>query len=55
MPNSSVCGAISSVLATATSSPNATRPTRPAGTVLGSVIMKNRKIRTSGDVTITRQ
>ena len=31
------------------------RPTRPAGTVLGSVIMKNRKISTSGDVTITRQ
>ena len=28
---------------------------RPAGTVLGSVIMKNRKIRTSGEVTITRQ
>ena len=32
-----------------------TRPTWPAGTVLGSVIMKNRKIRTSGEVTITRQ
>ena len=27
----------------------------PDGTVFGSVIMKNRKIRTSGDVTITRQ
>ena len=54
-PNSSVCGAMSSVLATATSRPKTTRPTRPAGTVLGSVIMKNRKIRTSGEVTITRQ
>ena len=38
-----------------TSTPNTTRPTRPAGTVLGSVIMKNRKISTSGEVTITRQ
>ncbi len=55
MPNSFVCGAMSSVLATATRSPNTTRPTRPAGTVFGSVIMKNRKIRTSGDVTMTRQ
>ena len=55
VPNSSVWGAISSVLATATSTPKATRPTRPAGTVFGSVIMKNRKIRTSGEVTITRQ
>ena len=35
--------------------PNTTRPTRPAGTVFGSVIMKNRKISTSGEVTITRQ
>ena len=32
-----------------------TRPTWPAGVVFGSVIMKNRKIRTSGEVTITRQ
>ena len=34
-----------------------TRRDRPAraGTVFGSVIMKNRKIRTSGEVTITRQ
>ena len=31
------------------------RPTRPGGTVFGSVIMKNRKMRTSGEVTITRQ
>ena len=32
-----------------------TRPTCPSGTVFGSVIMKNRKIMTSGEVTITRQ
>src|SRR5512143_2517916 len=37
VPNSFVCGATNSVLAAATSSPNTTRPTRPAGTVLGSV------------------
>ena len=55
MPNSFVCGAMSSVLATATSTPNTIRPTRPLGTVFGSVIMKNRKISTSGEVTITRQ
>ena len=55
MPNSLVCGAIRSVLATATRTPNTIRPTRPPGTVLGSVIMKNRKIRTSGEVTMTRQ
>ena len=39
----------------ATSSPNTIRPTRPAGTVFGSVIMKKRKIITSGEVTTTRQ
>ena len=39
MPHSSVCGAISSTLATATRAPNTIRPTRPAGTVFGSVIM----------------
>ena len=55
MPNSLVWGAIRSVLTTATRRPNTTRPTRPAGTVLGSVIMKNRKIITSGEVTMTRQ
>ena len=55
VPNSLVWGAIRSVLAIATRKPNATRPTRPAGTVFGSVIMKNRKIRTSGEVTMTRQ
>ena len=55
MPNSFVCGAISSVLATATRSPKTTRATRPAGMVLGSVIIRNRKISTSGEVMITRQ
>ena len=49
-PELVVCGAMSSVLATATRNPNTTRPTRPAGTVFGSVIMKNRKIRSSGEV-----
>ena len=53
--NSVVCGAMRSVLATATRNPNTIRPPRPVGTVFGSVIMKNRKIRTSGEVTITRQ
>ena len=56
MPNSFVWGAISSVLAIADEDaeddpPDAARP----ATVLGSVIMKNRKISTSGEVTITRQ
>ena len=55
VPNSLVWGAIRSVLAIATSRPNRTRPTWPPGVVFGSVIMKNRKIRTSGEVTITRQ
>ena len=32
-----------------------TRPTRPAGTVFGSVIMKNRKMSSSGENMITRQ
>ncbi len=43
------------MLATATSIPNTTRPTCPVGTVFGSVIMKNRKIMSSGEVTMTRQ
>ena len=55
VPNSWVCAAISTVLATATRRPNTTRPTRPVGTVFGSVIMKNRKISTSGEKTMTRQ
>ncbi len=55
MPNSSAWGAMRSVLTTATRNPNTTRPTRPAGTVLGSVIMKYMKMRTSGEMTITRQ
>ncbi len=55
MPNSSVWGAMRRVLVTATRTPNTTRAVRPDGTVFGSVIMKKRKIRTSGEVTITRQ
>ena len=43
-----VCGAIRSVLVDRDQAPNTTRPTRPAGTVFGSVIMKNRKISSSG-------
>ena len=31
------------------------RPPRPVGTVFGSVIMKKRKISTSGENMITRQ
>ena len=54
-PNSFVCGAIRSVDTAATSSANTIRATRPAGIVFGSVIMKNRKMRTSGEMTITRQ
>ena len=46
---------MSRTLVTATSTPKTKRPTRPAGTVFGSVIMKNRKIITSGEVTTTRQ
>ena len=53
--NSVVCGAISSVLTNATQAAKASRATLPPGTVFGSVIMKNRKISTSGDVTITHQ
>ena len=55
MPNSSVIGAMKSVLTIPTVAPKTTRPTWPRGVVLGSVIMKNRKISTSGDVTMTRQ
>ena len=55
VPNSVVCGAIRSTEVAATRNPNSTRPTRPFGTVFGSVIMKNRKISTSGEVTIARQ
>ena len=53
--HSSTWGAMSSVLASATRTPKAIRPTLPEGTVLGSVIMKNRKMRSSGEVTMTRQ
>ena len=54
-PNSVVCGAISNVLTTATPAAKISRATRPAGTVFGSVIMKKRKIKISGDVTIVHQ
>ena len=53
--HSVVCGAISSVQTNPTEAANASRATRPDGTVFGSVIMKKRKISTSGDVTITHQ
>ena len=46
---------MSNVLVTATRTPNTIRPTWPVGVVFGSVIMKNRKMRTSGEVTMTRQ
>jgi hypothetical protein len=55
VPNSFVCGAIRSVLATATRKPKAILPRCVVGTVFGSVIMKKRKMRTSGEVMITRQ
>ncbi len=54
-PNSVVWGAINNVHTIATPIPNTTRATRPAGVVFGSVIMKNRKIRISGENTITHQ
>ncbi len=40
---------MNSALITPTLTPNTSRPRRPAGTVRGSVIMKNRKIIVSGD------
>ncbi len=53
--NSVDCGAISRTDTTPTMTQNETCATRPRGTVLGSVIMKNMKISTSGEVTIARQ
>ena len=53
--NSVVCGAISRVQTAATAKPNTMRPRRPAGTVFGSVIMKNMKMRSSGDSAMARQ
>ena len=55
VPNSSVWGAIRSVLAIADEEAEDDPSDRPPGTVFGSVIMKNRKIITSGEVTMTRQ
>ncbi len=54
-PNSVGHGASRIVDATATAPPNTIPGSRPAGVVLGSVIMKNRKISVSGEVTRTHQ
>jgi hypothetical protein len=52
----SVCsGAIMSAASRPTPAPYARRARCPLGVVRGSVIMKNRKIRISGDVSSTRQ
>jgi hypothetical protein len=53
--NSVVVGAIRSTARSATATAKTFRPVRPAGVVLGSVIMKKRKIRTSGENSSTRQ
>ena len=53
--NSVVCGAIRSVARSPTHTEYTTRATRPFGIVIGSVIMKKRKIRISGDVTSSHQ
>ena len=56
MAQNSLCwGAMSNRLATPTRKQNDTWPTRPRGTVFGSVIMKKVKINTSGEVTMARQ
>ncbi len=55
LANSVPCGAMSSTASTPTDTPKTRRPTRPVGTVLGSVIMKNRKTRISGEKTSARQ
>ncbi len=54
-PNSLVWGAMRRTEAAATSIPKMTRPTWPPGAVRGSVIMKNRKIISSGEKVMTRQ
>ena len=54
-PNSVSQGAMSTADTTPIAVPNTMRATRPAGTVRGSVIMKNRKIRISGDVMMIHQ
>ena len=53
--NSVVWGAISSTARRATETAKTLRAVRPAGIVFGSVIMKKRKIRTSGENMSTRQ
>ena len=53
--NSVRIGATSSDEKNATAAAYTTRATRPIGAVRGSVIMKNRKMRISGDVTRTDQ
>ena len=55
VPNSVSHGASSRVDAAPTAQPKTILPRRPAGVVRGSVIMKNRKINVSGDVTSTHQ
>ncbi len=54
-PNSVAHGAMSSVQTTPSTAPNTIRAVRPDGTVLGSVIMKNRKMKISGEVITTHQ
>ncbi len=55
VPHSVVWGAISSTLPIPTDIAKTILAIRPAGIVLGSVSMKNRKMRTSGEITIVRQ
>jgi hypothetical protein len=50
-----VCGAMSSVARSPTDTAYTNRATRPFGIVTGSVIMKKRKIRISGEVTSSHQ
>src|SRR5204862_6019899 len=55
VPNSVDCVAASTVARKPISAPYSTRAPRPNGAVFGSVIMKKRKIKISGDVTRMRQ
>ena len=54
-PNSVFHGAIRIDAITPTEAPNTMRATRPLGTVRGSVIMKYRKMKISGDVRMIHQ
>ena len=54
-PNSVCCGAINRTHTTPTNEPKSVRPTLPAGTVRGSVIMKYVKMRISGEVMMVSQ